>query len=106
MPHQHPRARTIGRLLATGWLVAATAVVAASFTRPAAPADGQTPENHANPGWTSLTAPLGPPLTIIASPGIGRPFPDNPDPPPKYTLVRFDIDGNYDSKVHFIRADD
>lgn len=105
MPHQHPRIRTTGRLLITGLLVAATTVVAACLTGPAAASDGLTPEKLANAGWTCFTAPVGPPVPICANPGIGRPFPGNPDPPPKYTLVRFDFDGNYDSKVHFIRAD-
>lgn len=105
MLHQHPRTGTIERLLAVGWLVATTAVVAAGLTGPADASDGPTPEKLTNAGWTCFSAPVGPPVTICANPGVGRPFPGNPDPPPKYTLVRFDLDGNYDSKVHFIRAD-
>ena len=105
MPHQHFMIRRIERLRAIGWLVAALAIVAAGSTSSAAASNGLTPETLANAGWTCFIAPVGPPLTICANPGIGRPFPGNPDPPPKYTLVRFDANGNYDSKVHFIRAD-
>jgi len=105
MTGQHPTSLTIGRLLATALVVAATAAVAPGLTTPAAASEGLTPAKLADAGWTCFQAPVGPPVTICANPGVGRPFPGNPNPPPKYTLVRFDLDGNYDSKVHFIRAD-
>jgi hypothetical protein len=105
MTDQYPTSRTIARLLATALVIAATAAVAASLTTPAAASEGLTPTRLANAGWTCFQAPVGPPSVVCANPGVGRPFPGNPDPPPHYTLVRFDPDGNYDAKVHLIRAD-
>ena len=40
-----------------------------------------------------------------ANPGLGRPLPGNPDPPPAYTLPTFDLGGNYLGRVHLVRAD-
>jgi hypothetical protein len=68
-------------------------------------AAGVTPETLSAAGWSCFQAPVGPPGVICANPGLGRPIPGDPDPPPQYTLVRFDLDGTYDAKVHFIRAD-
>ena len=32
-------------------------------------------------------------------------LPENPDPPPAYTLQTFDLGGNHLGKVHLVRAD-
>ena len=95
----HKLARTV---LAT--TVALVAVAAAALAGPAQ-AGGLTPETLSAAGWTCFQAPVGPPNIICANPGVGRPFPGNPDPAPKYTLVVFDPAGNYLAKVHFIRGD-
>jgi hypothetical protein len=94
--------RTLGRTVLV--LAVGTAVVAAALAVPARAA-GLTPEKLTAAGWTCFQAPVGPPRIVCATPGLGRPFPGNPDPPPAYTLVLFHLDGTYEGKVHFIRAD-
>lgn len=92
-------------LVRTGLAMAIGAIAVAAVLAAPAPASGLTPETLSAAGWTCFQAPVRPPRIICANPGVGRPFPGNPDPPPKYTLVIFDPDGNYLGKVHFIRAD-
>jgi hypothetical protein len=46
-----------------------------------------------------------PPRIVCANPGLGRPFPGNPNPPPAYTLPTFDLGGTYLGKVHLVRVD-
>ena len=99
------RSRTTARLAAIASLIASTTAAAASLVAPAAAAEGLTPEKLTAAGWTCFQAPVEPPAIVCANPGVGRPIPDNPDPPPSYTLVRFDVAGNYLGKVHFIRLD-
>lgn len=73
-----------------------------------APAQGQghpTPDRLSAAGWTCFQPPVSPPRIVCANPGLGRPFPGNPDPPPAYTLQTFELDGSYRGKVHLIRAD-
>ena len=70
-----------------------------------AQAKGPTPEQLSAAGWTCFQPPIAPPTVVCANPGLGRPFPGNPDPPPAYTLLRFDLDGNSLGKVHLIRED-
>jgi hypothetical protein len=45
------------------------------------------------------------PRIICGNPGVGVPFPGNPDPPPSYNLLTFDLDGAFLGTVHLIRAD-
>ena len=92
-------------LVRTGLATAAGAIAIAAVLALPARASGLTPNTLSAAGWTCFQAPVGPPSIVCANPGVGRPFPGNPDPPPKYTLVRFDLDGDYLGKVHFIRAD-
>jgi hypothetical protein len=70
-------------------------------------AGGPTPATLTAAGWDCFqTPPIAvPPRIACANPGLGRPFPGNPDPPPAYTLQTFDLDGNYLGKVHLVRAD-
>jgi hypothetical protein len=84
---------------------AAGAIATAALLAVPAGAAGVTPETLSAAGWTCFQPPVGPPRIVCANPGLGRPIPGNPDPPPQYTLVRFDLDGTYDAKVHLIRAD-
>ena len=106
MRDQHAlRSRTIARLAAIASLIASTAAAAASLVTPAAAAEGLTPAKLAAAGWTCFQPPVSPPRIVCANPGLGRPFPGNPDPPPAYTLSVFDLTGNYLGKVHLTRAD-
>jgi hypothetical protein len=72
-----------------------------------AQAQGPTPATLAAAGWDCFQTPpfVVPPRIVCANPGLGRPFPGNPDPPPAYTAPTFDLSGNYLGKVHLIRAD-
>ena len=81
------------------------AVTLAVMLAAPAQAKGPTPEQLAAAGWTCFQPPIAPPTIVCANPGLGRPFPGNPDPPPAYTLLRFDLAGNSLGKVHLIRAD-
>jgi hypothetical protein len=94
--------RPLGALLTLS-VVAALA----SATTPPAKAEGVTPEALAAAGWDCFLTPpfVVPPRIVCANPGLGRPFPGNPDPPPAYTLPTFDLGGNYLGKVHLVRAD-
>jgi hypothetical protein len=72
-----------------------------------AQAEGLTPATLTAAGWDCFQTPpfVVPPRIVCANPGLGRPFPGNPDPPPAYTLPTFDLSGNYLGRVHLVRAD-
>jgi hypothetical protein len=93
--------KRLGELLTTA---AGVIVVAAMLAAPAQ-GGGPTSEQLSAAGWTCFQPPVSPPFIVCANPGLGRPFPGNPDPPPAYTLMRFALDGTYLGKVHLIRAD-
>jgi hypothetical protein len=81
----------------------ALAVIVAAPAR----AEGTTPATLAAAGWDCFQTPpfVVPSRIVCANPGLGRPFPGNPNPPPAYTLPTFDLSGNYLGKVHLVRAD-
>jgi hypothetical protein len=83
-----------------------TIALAAASAVPAR-AEGLTPATLTAAGWGCFQTPpfVIPPRIVCANPGLGRPFPANPDPPPAYTLPTFDLSGNYLGKVHLVRAD-
>jgi hypothetical protein len=57
-------------------------------------------------GWTCFPAPVGPPGIVCFNPGVGRPFPGNPDPASSYNALFFGpTSGELLYGVHFIRAD-
>jgi hypothetical protein len=66
-----------------------------------------TPATLTAAGWDCFQTPpfVAPPRIVCANPGVGRPIPGNPDPPPAYTLPTFDLGGNYLGRVHLVRAD-
>lgn len=70
-------------------------------------AESLTPAILTAAGWECFQTPpfVVPPRIVCANPGVGRPFPGNPDPPSAYTLPTFDLSGNYLGKVHLVRAD-
>ena len=93
--------RNLSRALLT---VAVAAIALAALV--ATPAWAKpTPDQLSAAGWTCFQPPVSPARIVCANPGLGRPFPGNPDPPPAYTLSIFDLAGNYLGKVHLIRAD-
>lgn len=85
--------------------IALGAVALVAMLAVPAQAKGPTPEQLSAAGWTCFQPPIAPPTIVCANPGLGRPFPGNPDPSPAYTLLRFDLDGNPLGKVHLIRED-
>jgi len=101
-------ATTKRRLRALGVILTlATTVAFVGATSKSAQAQGVTPETLAAAGWDCFQTPpnIVPPRIVCANPGLGRPFPGNPDPPPAYTLPTFDVGGTYLGKVHLVRAD-
>jgi hypothetical protein len=87
--------------------MAVGAIALAAMLAAPAQAEGPTPTTLTAAGWDCFQTPpfVVPPRIVCANPGLGRPFPGNPDPPPAYTLPTFDLSGNYLGKVHLIRAD-
>ena len=83
------------------------AVAAIALAAVPAHAQGLTPATLTAAGWDCFQTPpfVAPPRIVCANPGLGRPFPGNPDPQPAYTLPTWDLDGNYLGKVHLVRAD-
>src|SRR4051812_50184420 len=100
MSNASKRLRTIGALVTLG--VVAVLVSAAT----PAQAEGVTPETLAAAGWDCFLTPpfIVPPRISCANPGLGRPFPGNPDPAPAYTLPTFDLGGDYHGKGDTVRA--
>ena len=106
MIHQNATSRPIARLVATVLVVAATAVAYAGLTAPAAAAEGVTAAKLADAGWTCFVPPSRPNRMACFNPGVGRPFPNNPDPAPAYHFLSFDLaTGDYVEQGHLIRAD-
>jgi hypothetical protein len=96
------------RLRALGVILTlATTVASVGATARSAQAQGVTPEALAAAGWDCFQTPppIVPPRIVCANPGLGGPFPGNPNPPPAYTLPTFDLGGTYLGKVHLVRAD-
>lgn len=94
-------------LVRTALATAAGAIAIALVLSLPAHASGPTPAALAAAGWDCFQTPpfVVPPRIVCANPGLGRPFPGNPDPPPAYTLPTWDLSGNYLGKVHLVRFD-
>ena len=106
MTHRHPASRAIARLLAATSIVAATAAVAATLTAPAAASEGVTSTTLADAGWTCFVPPSAATRLVCFNPGVGRPFPGNPDPAPSYHFLGFDLtSGEFLYNGHLIRGD-
>lgn len=106
MTHHNPTSGPIVRLVATALVVAATAAVMASLTAPAAASEGVTAAKLADAGWTCFVPPSRPNRIACFNPGVGRPFPGNPDPASAYHFLSFDREtGEYVEQGHLIRAD-
>jgi len=87
-------------------LAALAATIAAVGTvTAAAGAEGVTREQLESHGWTCV--PFAPANRWSCfEPGLGRPFPGNPDPAPSYTFLGFDqTTGAFLYTGHLIRGD-
>jgi hypothetical protein len=101
MKGRHPVRHTISALLAA---LAVTAL-AASFAS-AARAEGGTWQQLQAQGWICYPPPGGIDRIVCFDPGVGRPFPGNPDPAPSYNFLLFSASsGEFLFTGHFIRAD-
>ncbi len=86
-------------------LALVAAVLLAGTAVSDADAQGLTWQQLQDAGWTCVTPPVGPAATACFNPGVGRPFPGNPDPAPSYNGLLFSSSGDFLFGVHFIRAD-
>jgi hypothetical protein len=92
--------RTIVALLA-----AASVSALSGFLASSARAEGPSRANLVAHGWTCVEF-LPANRWSCFGPGLGRPFPDNPDPRPTYTFVAFDrTTDEFIYTGHLIRED-
>lgn len=97
-----PRARHVLTVLFVAIALAALAGGLAS----SAHAGGVDPERLAAQGWNCFVPPPFPDRIACFNPGVGRPFPGNPDPRPAYTALVFDrSSGDLLHAAHLIRQD-
>ena len=70
-------------------------------------AQGPSPAQLAEQGWSCVVHPFAAPRWYRCfNPGVGRPFPGNPDPAPAYNSLMFDVgSGAYVGTGHMIRGD-
>jgi hypothetical protein len=98
MPVIRARHRVSTALAAVVGLVLCASVVATS-----ARAQGPSRENLVAQGWTCI-APAN--RWSCFNPGVGRPFPGDPDPAPSYQFLSFDLTtGGFLYTGHLIRQD-
>ena len=87
-------------LLAIAALAASLVVVAP------ATADGVTPQQLSNAGWTCFVPPPFPDRIVCGNPGLGLPLPPpDPEGPPAFNAFVFDREGNLRGTEHLTRAD-
>jgi hypothetical protein len=95
------RWRSVVAFLAVASLIA----LAGALALPAH-AEGVTWEQLRAAGWICYPPPVGIDRIVCFDPGVGRPFPGNPDPAPSYNYVLFSASsGEFLFTGHFIRAD-
>jgi len=101
MKRRNPARHAIAGLLAAF----AVTALAASFAS-AAQARGVTWQQLQAHGWICYSPPGGIDRIVCFDPGVGRPFPGNPDPAPSYNNLLFSASsGEFLFTIHFIRAD-
>jgi hypothetical protein len=66
-----------------------------------------SPAQLTEQGWSCVVHPFAAPRWYLCfNPGLGRPFPGNPDPAPMYNSLVFEIDsGAFVGTGHTIRGD-
>jgi hypothetical protein len=100
MPRTSKRWRAIVVLVAASGVFALSGVLATS-----ARADGPTRADLVAHGWTCVEF-LPANRWSCFNPGLGRPFPGNPDPRPSYTFLAFDRSSeDFIYTGHLIRQD-
>jgi hypothetical protein len=84
----------------------AAAVLLVGVAATPALARGPSAEQLSSRGWTCFVPPTVPDWVVCYDPGVGRPFPGNPDPAPNYTFLAF---GSSSGEIlftgHLVRAD-
>jgi hypothetical protein len=71
----------------------------------AATAEGVTPAQLTDAGWTCFNDP-GAPRIVCSDPGHGRPtVPADPNGPASFNFKVFGLDGSFTGTIHGIRAD-
>jgi hypothetical protein len=87
-------------------LTVAGAFALAGMLAAPARADRVTREQLQAHGWICYPPPGGIDRIVCFDPGVGRPFPGNPDPAPSYNFLLFTASsGEFLFTGHFIRAD-
>jgi hypothetical protein len=96
---------TNGRHGVVGLLVVAATLALLAALASSARAGGVTREKLEAQGWTCVEF-LPANRWSCFNPGLGRPFPGNPDPRPSYTFLGFDrTSGDFLYTGHLIRQD-
>jgi hypothetical protein len=92
--------------VATVVLAATAILVCVGVFSASARAEGVTYEQLQAAGWICYSPPGSIDRIVCFDPGVGRPFPGNPDPAPSYNGLLFGASsGELLLKIHFIRAD-
>lgn len=70
------------------------------------PAEGVTPGQLQDQGWSCFVPPGLPDTIVCGNPAHGLPpVPPDPDGGPSYSFLLFTLDGNFRANVHMLRAD-
>lgn len=81
------------------------ALVAALILATATTAEGATPAQLTDAGWTCFLDP-GAPRIVCSDPGHGRPTaPPDPNRRPSYNFKVFGLDGSFIGTIHLVRTD-
>lgn len=97
-----------GRRRVVATVVIATVLMSlAALAASSARAEGLTRDKLEAQGWSCVVHPFAAPRWYRCfNPGVGRPFPGNPDPAPTYSSLLFEIgSGAFVGTAHTIRAD-
>lgn len=87
-------------------LLAIAALAASLVAAVPATAEGVTPEQLTEAGWTCFVPPPFPDRIVCGNPGQGLPpVPPDPNGRPSYNFFVFDRDGSLRGTEHLIRAD-
>lgn len=84
--------------------MAVTLAAGTALSVATASAGGPPREQLVASGWTCFHPPASTAWSCF-NPGLGRPFPGNPDPRPTYAFLTFDASDTFTGNGHLIRAD-